>query len=136
MRYPRKVYAIRHNKTNRVYIGSSANPDVRFVAHINALRANRHKVDEMQKDYNWFGEDYSFTILDTIENIGENGKEYKWQEEMRSNTVECGYNYKDKKWKPYNTREEELLEIIDSTNDRDKMIETMLAFARLLREGH
>lgn len=97
MKYPRKVYCIRHNPTDRVYIGSSSNVDRRFMAHIHALRRGDHIVGDMQEDYNLHGEDYTLTVLDTIESEGEKNKEYEWMKTYGSNERGRGYNYNDKK---------------------------------------
>ena len=117
MKFPRKVYCIRHNPTNRVYIGSSSNADRRIGAHISALRRGGHINEDMQVDYNRHGEDYTITILDSIENMSEVEKEYEWMKMYESNVRGKGYNYKDpkkvegvKKKKP--SYEEELLELI------------------------
>ena len=97
MKFPRKVYCIRHNVTDRVYIGSSSNVDRRFMAHIHALRRGDHIVGDMQEDYNRHGEDYTITVLDTIDNESEKDKEYEWMKTYGSNERGRGYNYNDKK---------------------------------------
>ena len=99
MKYPRKVYAIRHNITNKVYIGSSNNVDKRLYDHMSALKSGRHPVGDMQKDYNKYGDNYTFTILDVIKNKSEKNKEYEWAQRYQSNLREIGYNYQDQKWK-------------------------------------
>ena len=98
MKYPRKVYVIRHNKTNRVYIGSSSDVDRRFLNHLNALRSHRHIVEDMQKDFDECGEDLTLTVLDTINGIQENCKEYEWMRKYKSFVRGVGYNYKDRKF--------------------------------------
>lgn len=97
MKYPRKVYAIRHNTTNKVYIGSSCNVDRRFLQHLSALRSHKHPVWDMQKDFNEHGEDYTVTILDTIKDASESEKEYEWMEKYQSFVRDIGYNYQDMK---------------------------------------
>lgn len=96
MKCPRKVYAIRHNVTDRVYIGSSCNVDRRFKEHLYALQAHTHIVDDMQKDYDEHGEDYTLTILDQIKDESEIEKEYEWMDKYQSFVRGVGYNYKDK----------------------------------------
>ena len=98
MKFPRKVYAIRHNKTNRVYIGSSCHVDKRFYEHLSALRSNRHPVEDMQEDFDKYGEDFTLTVLDHIASIEEKDKEYDWMDKNQSYVRGVGYNYKDKKW--------------------------------------
>lgn len=94
---PRMVYLIRHNKTNRIYIGSSSNPERRFKTHLYNLRSGCHIVEDMQSDYNNYGEDYSFLILDEIKTWEEREKEYEWMKKYDSTNRAIGYNYKDHK---------------------------------------
>lgn len=117
MKFPRKVYAIRHNKTDRVYIGSSSQVDKRLKNHLTALRANKHSVEDMQSDFNNFGEDYTFTILDTISNFQEREKEYEWMRKYQSHKRGLGYNYKDQKW-DFSPRKK----VVDYASDISQMI--------------
>ena len=76
MNYPRKVYAIRHNVTGRVYIGSSCRVDRRFQQHISDLRCHRHPVEDMQADFDQYGEDFSMTILEHVATNADRNREY------------------------------------------------------------
>jgi group I intron endonuclease len=107
VKYPRKVYAIRHNVTNRVYIGSSCHIDKRFAEHISALRAHRHPVEDMQADFDRYGDDFSLTILDHIGTEADKNKEYEWMKKNQSYIRGIGYNYNDRKWLGIDTEEEE-----------------------------
>ena len=98
MRLPKKVYAIRHNVTNRVYIGSSCHVDKRFNEHISALRSHRHPVEDMQADFDRYGEDFSLTVLDHIATESDRDKEYDWMKKNQSYIRGIGYNYNDRKW--------------------------------------
>lgn len=98
MNYPRKVYAIRHNVTNRVYIGSSCRVDRRFHQHISDLRCHRHPVEDMQADFDQYGDDFTLTILDHISKRADNDREYDWMKKNQSYVRGVGYNYKDPKW--------------------------------------
>ncbi len=98
MNYPRKVYAIRHNVTGRVYIGSSCHVDKRFNEHINALRSHRHPVEDMQADFDQYGEDFSMTILEHVATNADRNREYDWMRKNQSYIRGVGYNYKDRKW--------------------------------------
>lgn len=95
MRLPRKVYAIQHNVTKRIYIGTSCNVDERYLTHMYALRSNKHNVEDMQDDFNKYGEDYSVFILDDINTYDESIKEYEYMLEYNSHIRGNGYNYKD-----------------------------------------
>ena len=58
-----QVYMILHNPTGRMYIGQSTKVEQRIKHHMTMLRAGKHPVEDMQKDFNEFGEDYTITIL-------------------------------------------------------------------------
>lgn len=125
MKFPRKVYCIRHNPTERVYIGSSSNVDRRIGAHISALRRGSHINEDMQADYNRHGEDYTITILDSIENMSEVEKEYEWMKMYESNVRGKGYNYKDPKdmgaiKKKKLSNEEKLIKLIRNHENPEK----------------
>lgn len=96
MKFPRAVYAIRHNRTQKVYIGSSSKLDIRIRSHLSKLRCGMHSVDDMQKDYDEYGEDYTITVLDVIECFKDKDKEYAWMQTYKSHLREFGYNYQDR----------------------------------------
>ena len=93
---PIKIYCIRHNVTNRAYIGRSSKVDERLKRHFGALRGHRHIVEDMQDDFDKYGENYTVTILDEIVDYNDCLKEYEWMEKYRSNVRGLGYNYKDR----------------------------------------
>ena len=95
MRYPRTIYAIRHNATQRIYIGSSFNYKQRVKNHLYALRGHRHPVEDMQKDFEEFGDDYAIIVLEDNIDYENRHKEYDWMEKYQSYVREKGYNYKD-----------------------------------------
>ena len=96
MNMPRKVYAIQHNVTKKIYIGSTKNVDSRYLAHIYDLRAGKHTVEDMQADFDLYGEDYSLFILDEIVEYKDRIKEYEWMHKYNTFTRGIGYNYKDR----------------------------------------
>ena len=95
MKFPRTVYKIQHNVTNRIYIGSSAEVDKRINYHLTLLRSHSHPIEEMQKDFDEYGECFSISKIDEIRGEDEKHKEYEWMEEYKSYLREKGYNYKD-----------------------------------------
>lgn len=119
MNFPRKVYAIRHNVTNRVYIGSSYHVDKRFNEHISALRAHRHIVEDMQADFDKYGEDFSLTVLDHIATVADKNKEYDWMKKNQSYIRGVGYNYNDRKWLSVEIEDDEAIE----EREEDKQID-------------
>lgn len=96
MKFPRVVYAIKHNQTQRMYIGSSSNVDSRIRAHLSMLRTGKHINKSMQDDYNRYGENFSFYELATINSYAEKNKEYEFQKKYKTKDPEFGYNYADK----------------------------------------
>lgn len=95
IRFPRTVYAIQHNITKRIYVGSSNDIESRYWSHMSALRNHRHNVEDMQSDFDKYGENYSLFILDEIKEFSEIRKEYEWMGILKSNIRGTGYNYKD-----------------------------------------
>lgn len=91
----REVYVITHNPTGKSYVGSSKNPTVRILTHMNALRNGNHPVEDMQSDFNRYGDDYSSRIVDEFHSYDGRMIEYEWMERLKSNIRGFGYNYKD-----------------------------------------
>lgn len=129
MKLPRKVYLLRHTMTGRMYIGSSADVEARHMNHLYALRAGNHPIEDMQKDFDEYGENFTFTVLDEIKTLDESEKEYQWMREFKSYVRGVGYNYKDhvfsarpvipKKESEKEKRIREINELMQKTNDID-----------------
>lgn len=96
MKLPRVVYALQHQKTGKIYVGSSAEVEKRIRNHILALRRNKHNNAAMQKDYNKHGGEYVWFILDEIASEEDQWKEYYWMEELHTDNPAVGYNGQDK----------------------------------------
>lgn len=92
---PRTIYAIQHNVTKRIYIGSSADVEKRYMHHIWLLRAGKHTVEDMQDDFIKYGEDFSLFELEEITEYKDRFKEYEWMEKYNSYRRGIGYNYND-----------------------------------------
>lgn len=130
---PRQVYVITHNVTKKMYVGSSGKLKDRISNHMYALRAGKHPVEDMQKDFNEFGEDYTVEILDEINSIDEAGKEYEWMNKFQSNIRGVGYNYKDhsapnSKKKKKRSNRSELHKVVDSLTENQCLF--VLTFLR------
>lgn len=93
---PRHVYAIQHNVTKRMYIGSSGNVESRYKDHIHMLRKGEHSVEDMQEDFDLHGEDYSLFILEKITEYDKRSHEYDWMRKYKTHIRGIGYNYKDR----------------------------------------
>lgn len=87
------VYAIQHNTTKRIYVGISKNPEMRIKKHLYALIQGTHTNKELQKDYDRFGAEYSFYILEEdIEDEKALLRERQWINTLRTNEIYRGYN--------------------------------------------
>lgn len=88
-------------------------------------------MEDMQKDFNEFGENYTVEILGEIKSREENGKEFEWMEKLQTYNREIGYNYKDqtaphKKKKPSNRNE--LHKVVDTLTENQCLF--VLTFLR------
>ena len=88
------AYAIQHNITKRIYIGSSDSIKYRIQTHLSALRHGKHPIELMQKDFNDYGEDYSFYLL-KADTWWSNPVEKKMQYMFQTGDPQHGYNYKE-----------------------------------------
>lgn len=136
MVYPRKIYAIKHNVTKRMYIGSSSDVEIRYKNHIYSLRRGQHPIEDMQKDFNEYGEDYSVYILEELTVHDDRKNEYKWMRKYNTITRGVGYNYKDKEREvltlknsvPYKAGLPEPFVDINDSNIRNEYIEKINDF--------
>lgn len=98
MKLPRTVYALRHEATGKIYIGSTANVHQRLLKHTNRLRNGTHNSKSLQADYDRH-KDKSLTLipLDEIRKFDERDKEYEWMEFYNTFDPAHGYNYADPK---------------------------------------
>ena len=132
----RQVYAITHNPTGRSYIGSSKDAINRMKSHIYALRRGGHPVPDMQADYEAYGEDYTFTILDEFYSFNDREREYEWMEKLNTNVRGLGYNYRDRHKQrtvirpggvSMNENEMKLLSMIRESEDPERAIKTAIS---------
>ena len=95
MTLPREIYAIQHNVTKRIYVGSTKYPKRRFANHLSMLRNGKHPVEDMQKDFDEYGDNFTFLILGTISEFENRDREYEFMMFLESHVRGKGYNYKD-----------------------------------------
>lgn len=107
MKLPAKVYAIECTANGKVYIGMSSNVKHRWSHHLSDLRAGRHRVPDMQEDYNKYGECFSFSVVDEVNTYADRCKEFKWQIKLKTLDRRYGYNYRDPVTKWYNRGKEQ-----------------------------
>lgn len=103
--YPVYIYKLECTKTGRVYIGKTCNPEKRHKQHLFMLKARKHVIEEMQTDFDKYGESsFVFTVLESVNRqpISEKAiytdaeREKQIMLEYRSYLPEFGYNYKDR----------------------------------------
>lgn len=89
----RFVYAIQHNVTKRIYIGSSANPK-RIKQHFNALKRGDHQNASMQKDCDDNGFNFTAYLIETFPAHGNSYTERErfWINAFHSDNEQYGYN--------------------------------------------
>lgn len=121
MRFPRQIYAIKHNVTKRIYIGSTSRSlEDRYKDHILQLRKNKHSVKLMQDDFNKYGEDYSVYSLGTIESSEERDKEYQFQLKYNTGDPKFGYNQWDYFIHQRKSKNTVIMTLKDSLDDLDE----------------
>lgn len=86
------IYAIQHNVTKRIYVGSCNHADSRIKKHMNALLRGCHTNKELQGDFDKYGMEFSFYKLDEVDSEIQFKEEKRWQNALRSNEPKTGYN--------------------------------------------
>lgn len=99
--FPRYVYAVQHNITGRIYVGSAKNIADRYKIHLSRLRHGKHENSEMQRDYNEHGENYSVFILAILKRPEENRLEFEWMDKLKTYDPRIGYNQRDPHFRKY-----------------------------------
>jgi len=95
MKFPRVVYMLRNTITNKCYVGSTSNLECRLKFHLSSLKNGTHSVEDMQADFDEYGDHFQVFILDTILQFNDRIKEYEWMRKLSTNNRQFGYNYKD-----------------------------------------
>lgn len=89
-----KVYMIRHNITGRMYIGKSQDVTKRTHQHLQKLRYGKHPVEDMQSDFDRYGDNFSIFIIGEMDN-SHPYLETETMDKYQSTVRGVGYNYKD-----------------------------------------
>lgn len=106
------VYAIKHNKTKRIFVGQSADPQNAVQLRLQRLRNGNDSNAKMQKDFNEFGEDYSFYKLAEFDPYKDGNQLSMWIFKLKADDPEKGYN-KPKKYEPVNIKFAEAIPEVD-----------------------
>lgn len=96
MLIPCVIYKITHNVTNRAYIGSSGKLKERLHVHFNKLKLGKHSIEDMQSDYDTYGNNFTVEIIGKIDDYKDKDKEFTAMEKYHTHIRGQGYNYKDK----------------------------------------
>lgn len=88
----KQIYAIQHNVTKRIYVGTCNRSDCRIKKHMHDLLRGSHTNKELQKDFDTYGMEFSFYLLEVVESKYRMKAERAWQNALRSNDIKTGYN--------------------------------------------
>lgn len=82
------VYAIQHNATKRIYVGVTNVAEHRIKQHLHKLLQGSHTNKEMQLDFDKYGFDYSFFVVEKgiKDNIAFERERY-WMNMLGSNGI-------------------------------------------------
>lgn len=78
------IYAIQNKVNKKIYIGKTENPQTRLQKHLYDLKGGRHIVEDMQEDYNKFGDVFDFFILEEGVSYSDRHIEYKYMKKYRT----------------------------------------------------
>ena len=91
-------YVFKNIVTGKVYVGTTKNPKKRWQNHRYCMKAGKHTVEQLNKDYATYGkESFTFQILQEYDDrIKAYTLETFFMKVLRSQNAKYGYNYKDK----------------------------------------
>ena len=97
MEQKKLVYVITNKVNGKRYVGSTERPAAyRFQEHISNLRGHRHHSEDLQKDYDKYGEAvFSFEVVDEVTKSGKESEEYEWMRRLHTYDPLFGYNNDD-----------------------------------------
>lgn len=91
------IYKIVNTANKKLYIGSSSNICVRWVAHKSQLRHNKHPNKYLQHVYNKYGEEaFVFTVIEQVPKYELLDREQYWFNKTKCCIKEYGYNIQTK----------------------------------------
>lgn len=95
----KSVYVITNTVTNKSYVGvTERRVGVRFHEHLLKLRRGKHRIEDMQKDFDSYGESsFILRVFGRFEEKLANRLEYSVMDLINSRNRVHGYNYKDVK---------------------------------------
>lgn len=91
------VYVLTLTSTGKIYIGSTADPYRRYYRHISTLISGKHENIRMNEDFERYGGDIDFEIIEVCPRWNVCSYELYWQIKKESYLYEVGYNNRDKR---------------------------------------
>lgn len=92
------IYLITNIKNNRNYVGKSTNVTRRWNTHFKMLNNNEHHNEELQEDWNKFGEEgFTFKIIEMCPEDMLSQRERHWIDMFNALTQGYNHNQKGKK---------------------------------------
>ena len=96
MRRQTVIYALRHEPTGKMYVGSTTNIGKRIQSHIELLKRGEHPAHGMQDDFNKYGGPYTVHILEVlVDPVKPTEQESLWMSALNSRDPQIGYNAGD-----------------------------------------
>lgn len=96
MKLPRTVYALRHEATGKMYIGSTADLPKRFKSHCSRLKCGTHNSKSLQADFDHYeNKNLTLIALEEITAYRDKDKEYEWMDFYQTTDPARGYNSAD-----------------------------------------
>ena len=91
------VYAIVCSQNNKRYVGCTHNPRKRAWEHISELKRNAHVVEDLQTDFNKYGQNaFHIELLGKYYGgVAQTTYERDWMDYFMSYIRARGYNYRD-----------------------------------------
>lgn len=86
------IYAMQHNVTKKIYVGSCNRAESRIKKHMHDLLRGSHTNKHLQRDFDKYGMEFSFYKLAEVDSSSVFTQERNWQNALRSNEPKTGYN--------------------------------------------
>lgn len=87
------IYRIFNTKNAKSYIGQSTNIDARFKSHKYELHRGRHRIMDLQNDWDEYGEEvFIFEVLEECERKDLSKLEQRYIRKLNTTNPESGYN--------------------------------------------
>lgn len=95
MEAPKFIYRIFNFANCKSYIGSSKFPVLRFRQHMNLLKRGKHPNNELQNDFDKYGDVFVLSVMCKRTKFRSESEEYAWMKKLMTYDNHYGYNTHD-----------------------------------------